>query len=127
MPAGRVGSVFRIAERRRAIETIAIVLNIGTDRAEAFEEGFRNHEVPVWRDLETRGLLLHATLSRLDISNRPQAGATQFLVVAIFGTGEGHHAHDSHPGFRAWNEIAEAYQVAEPMVFGGETVASLEG
>jgi hypothetical protein len=40
----------------------------------------------------------------------------------VFHTGEGHHAHDDHPGFKAWNEIADAYQVGDPMAFGGETV-----
>jgi hypothetical protein len=49
-------------------------------------------------------------------------GAVQYLVVAVFHTGEGHHAHDDHPGFKAWNEIADTYQVGDAMAFGGETV-----
>jgi hypothetical protein len=46
-------------------------------------------------------------------------------VAAIFATGEGHHAHDGHPGFEAWNKIADAYQVGQPLAFGGETVVQL--
>jgi hypothetical protein len=109
------------------METVTVVLSVGNDRTKAFEAGFREHEVPVWQDLQRRGLLLQATLNRMDISTDPVAGATQYLVVAIFATGEGHHTHDEHPGFKAWNEIADAYQVADPLAFGGETVVSLEG
>jgi len=107
------------------METIAVVLNVDSAKVDAFLAGFRSHEVPVWRDLADRGLLLRASISRLDISSRPVAGATQFMVVAVFATGEGHHDHDSHPGFEAWNKIADAFQVGEPLAFGGETVISL--
>jgi len=107
------------------METVTVVLNVAEEHVEAFEAGFREHEVPVWEDLRSRGLLVAATLNRLDISSRPVDGAVQYLVAAIFATGEGHHAHDGHPGFQAWNEIADAYQVGEPMAFGGETVVRL--
>jgi hypothetical protein len=95
----------------------------GRDQVDAFERGFREHELPVWEDLQGQGLLERATLNRLEISSRPVEGATQYLIVAMFTTGEGHHAHDHHPGFEAWNEIADRYQVAPAMAFGGETVA----
>jgi hypothetical protein len=107
------------------METVTVVLNVAEQHVEAFEAGFREHELPVWRDLHARGLVIGATLNRLDISSRPVPGAVQYLVAAIFATDEGHHAHDSHPGFQAWNDIADAYQVGEPMAFGGETVLQL--
>jgi hypothetical protein len=107
------------------METVAVVLSVGTDRVEEFEAGFREHELPVWQDLQARGLLVHATLNRMDISSNPVQDATQYLVVVMFSTGEGHHAHDSHPGFEAWNAIADTYQVGGAMAFGGETVVEL--
>jgi hypothetical protein len=107
------------------METVAVVLSVGKDRVDEFEAGFREHELPVWRDLEKRGLLVGATLNRLDISSRPVRDAVQYLVVASFSTGEGHHAHDEHPGFKAWNEIADTYQVGDALAFGGETVVQL--
>ncbi|HET9345319.1 MAG TPA: hypothetical protein VFO05_06425 [Candidatus Limnocylindrales bacterium] len=107
------------------METIGVVLNVGADRVDEFLEGFRAHEVPVWQDLKARGALVSASINRLDISSRPVSGATQFLIVAVFATGEGHHEHDSHPGFEAWNEIADQYQVGDPMAFGGETVIAI--
>jgi hypothetical protein len=109
------------------METVAVVLSVGTDQVEAFEAGFREHEVPVWRDLEARGLLVGATLNKLDISTSPVEGATQYMVVATFATGEGHHVHDDHPGFKAWNKMADAYQVGDPLAYGGETIVSLAG
>jgi hypothetical protein len=107
------------------METVTVVLSVGRDRVDAFEAGFREHELPVWRDLQDRGLLITATLSRLDISTVPVQGGVQYLVACIFATGEGHHAHDAHPGFKAWNEIADAYQVGGAQAFGGETIERL--
>jgi hypothetical protein len=106
------------------METIAIVLSVGTDQVEAFEAGFRAKEVPVWNDLADRGLMLNASLSKLEISSRPAKGAQQYLIVAVFATGEGHHEHDNHPGFEAWNREADTYQVADAMAFGGETIVT---
>ena len=107
------------------METVAVVLNVLTDDTAAFEAGFREHELPVWQDLRARGLLIGATLNRLDISSRPVAGTVQYMVSAIFVTGEGHHAHDAHPGFEAWNRIADSYQSGDALAFGGETVVQL--
>jgi len=107
------------------VETVTVILSVGSDQVEAFEAGFREHEVPVWRDLEARGLLVGATLNKLDISTSPVEGATQYMVVATFATDEGHHAHDNHPGFKAWNAMADAYQVGEALAYGGETIVSL--
>jgi len=107
------------------METVAIVLSVGQDRVDEFEAGFREYEVPVWTDLQARGLLARATLNRLDISSRSVDGATQYLVVVTFTSSEGHHVHDEHPGFAAWNEMADAYQVSEPLAFGGETIVAL--
>ena len=107
------------------METVTVILNILADQTDAFETGFREHELPVWRDLQARGLLVGATLNRLDISSRPVAGAVQYGVTAIFSTGEGHHAHDAHPGFEAWNAMADRFQTGDPLAFGGETIVEL--
>jgi hypothetical protein len=104
------------------METVTVILNVDNEQVEAFERGFREHELPVWRELHERGLLERATLNRMDISSRPVEGATQYLIACIFTSGAGHHVHDSHPDFEAWNKIADAYQVGQPMAFGGETV-----
>ncbi|HEV8252845.1 MAG TPA: hypothetical protein VGQ66_05625 [Candidatus Limnocylindria bacterium] len=106
------------------MQTIGIVLNIGEGEVEAFERGFREMEAPIWADLHARGLLTMATLTKLDITTKAVEGAAQYLVVAIFATDEGHHEHDNDPRFKAWNERADAYQVAEPFVFGGDTIVS---
>ena len=106
------------------MQTIGIVLNVGDDQREAFEGGFRAMEAPIWADLRDRGTLTMATLTRLDISTKKVDGATQYLVVAIFASDEGHHEHDNDPRFEAWNRQADAYQVAEPFVFGGDTIIS---
>jgi hypothetical protein len=107
------------------MQTIGIVLNVGTEHVGAFERGFRLREAPIWKDLESRGVLTIATLTRLDISSSPHDGAIQYLVVAIFATEDGHHQHDNDPRFHAWNKEADAYQVAGPYVFGGDTIVTV--
>jgi len=106
------------------MQTIGIVLNVSEDQVEAFERGFREMEAPIWADLHARGLLTMATLTKLDITTKAVEGAAQYLVVAIFATDEGHHMHDNDPRFDAWNKQADAYQLAEPFVFGGDTIVS---
>jgi quinol monooxygenase YgiN len=107
------------------MQTIGIILNIAADQVDAFERGFREMEAPIWADLHARGVLTMATLSKLDISTKTTSGAVQYLVVAIFGSREGHHEHDNDPRFEAWNQHADAYQVAEPFVFGGDTLVNV--
>ena len=116
------------------MQTIGIVLNVGAEHAETFERRFRTQEAPTWVDLHARGVLTMATLTRLDISTKKVDGAVQYLVVAIFATDEGHHEHDNDPRFEghhehdndprfeAWNKEADAYQVADPHVYGGDTI-----
>jgi len=107
------------------METVTVVLNVKPEYVQAFESGFREHELPVWRDLRQRGLVERATLSRMDISSAPVEGTVQYLIAVLFTSGEGHHVHDSHPGFQAWNAIADGYQSGDAMAFGGETVIDL--
>jgi quinol monooxygenase YgiN len=107
------------------MQTIGIVLNVGEDHVEAFEQGFRTMEAPIWADLHARGILTMATFTKLDISTKKAGAAAQYLVVAIFATDEGHHEHDNDPRFEAWNKQADAYQVAEPFVFGGDTIVNV--
>jgi hypothetical protein len=104
------------------MQTITVVLSVRRESVDAFERGFREHELPVWRDLLSRGVMLRASLTPLDISSRAVEGAMQYLVTVDFATAEGHHEHDNHPGFAAWNTLADQYQVAEALAFGGNTL-----
>ena len=107
------------------MQTIGIVLNVDAAQSDDFERGFRAEEAPIWADLHARGLLVMATLTRLDITTKGIGGATQYLVVAIFATDEGHHVHDHDPRFEAWNKRADTFQIAEPYVFGGDTIVNV--
>jgi hypothetical protein len=106
------------------MEAVGIVLNIGNEHVEAFEAGFREHEYRVWEDYVDQGVMLHATLTRMSISTAPRRGVTQYLISVTFADDRGHHLHDDDPRFQAWNEIADAYQVASPIVTGGEIILS---
>ena len=106
------------------MQTIGIVLNVDSAQAEEFEQGFRAEELPIWQDLHGRELLVMATLTPPRHQHETGRGAVQYLVVAIFATDEGHHVHDSDPRFEAWNAKADAFQIAQPYVFGGDTIVN---
>jgi len=108
------------------VETIAVVLSVGEEHVSAFEEGFRRQELPIWQDFIGRGILVRASLSRLDITSQAVDAATQYLIVAVFATGEGHTLHDHDPRFQAWNETADTFQVAEALTVGGETLIHVD-
>lgn len=103
------------------MDTVVVVLSVGKDRTEEFEAGFREHEHPIWTDLHSKGTLLRASVTRMDITSHKVEDAAQYLIVAQFADSSGHHQHDADPRFQAWNERADEYQVAEPLAFGGET------
>jgi len=103
------------------METIAVVLSVKRDSVDEFENGFRQHELPIWQDYQERGILIRASITKTDISSAPRENAVQYLIVAVFADGEDHHLHDNDPRFQAWNEIADRYQIGDGMAFGGET------
>ena len=109
------------------METVAIVLSVGNDKVEDFEAGFRAQELPIWEDFRQRGVLVRASLNRLDITSHEVAAATQYLVVVTFAGSEGHHLHDADPRFNEWNQIADAFQVGDGMAFGGEMILQVGG
>jgi hypothetical protein len=109
------------------METIAVVLSVKPDQVEAFEAGFREHELPIWHEYEAEGVMTRASLSRLDISSARRGDAVQYLIVVDFATDQGHHRHDNDPRFAAWNKIADTYQVGDGMAFGGETIIKVGG
>lgn len=59
------------------------------------------------------------------ISTKRAGSAVQYLVSAVFADDRGHHAHDGDPRFEAWNRRADAFQVAEPHVHGGDPIVSV--
>ncbi len=109
------------------METIAVVLSVKPDLVAEFEAGFRAHELPIWNDFHARGVLVRASLSRMDISSQPRDGAIQYLILAVFADGDGHHLHDDDPRFVEWNKLADAYQIGGGMAFGGQTLIQVDG
>ncbi len=67
--------------------------------------------------METIGIVLSVSKDRVEEFERG---------FRVFATGEGHHEHDNHPGFEAWNKKADEHQIADALAFGGETIITLE-
>ena len=109
------------------MQTIGIVLNVG-DRS----GGGVRERVPgaggadLGRPPRPRAAG-HGDADEARHHDRGVDGAVQYLVVAIFATDEGHHAHDNDPRFEAWNKRADTFQIAAPYVFGGDTIVNVGG
>lgn len=103
-------------------ESNAIILRIRENDAEEFERLFREHEFPIWEDFKARGVLVSASLTRVEFGTHETPGIRNYAVVAVFHGMEGHHEHDSDPRFKAWDEMAERFQIEDPLVFGGTRI-----
>ena len=108
------------------MDTIAVVLSVKPDQVDAFESGFREHELPIWTDFRDRGVLVRASLTKMDISSVKRGDAVQYLIVVVFAGHDGHDLHDNDPRFQAWNKMADAYQVGDGLALGGETMLAVE-
>ena len=108
------------------MQTIGIVLNVGADQAEEFENGLpRAGGADLGRPPRPRAAGHgHADEARHHDRRRRRRGAVP-RRVAIFATDEGHHAHDDDPRFEAWNKRADTFQIAAPYVFGGDTIVNV--
>jgi hypothetical protein len=104
------------------METVSIVLNVAKDKASEFERAFVEHEYPLWEEYHGRGDFIRASLSRMsDIADQPVEGAQQYLLIAVVPSRAQHNAHDEDPRFLAWLELAKTFQIAPPVVAGGDT------
>ncbi|HET7676590.1 MAG TPA: hypothetical protein VFK38_01945 [Candidatus Limnocylindrales bacterium] len=104
-----------------------IILRISADRADEFERLFEKGELPIWRDLAARGLLVHASMTRVAFGTEEREGVRHYAIYAAFTSMAGHTAHDSDPRFKAYDAEADAFQPQQPLVFGGRTLFEASG
>ena len=80
------------------METNEVVLTVKRDKVGEFEAGFQAHELPIWQGLQRpAGVLVRPSKNQMDISTRPVESMPEYLIVAVFADGEGHHLHDERP------------------------------
>jgi hypothetical protein len=99
-----------------------IVLSIRAEQADEFEAMFEAEELPVWRDLKQRGLLLKASLARVEFGSEEEEGVRHYAIYAAFESMAGHTAHDDDQRFNAFLPKARNFQPKSPLVFGGTTL-----
>ena len=99
-----------------------IVLSIRAEQADEFESMFEAEELPVWRDLKERGLLLKASLARVEFGSEEQEGIRQYAIYAAFESMAGHTTHDDDQRFNKFLPKARKFQPKPPLVFGGTTL-----
>jgi len=105
-----------------AREYTTIVLHIEKDRAAEFEKLFENEELRRWEDYTKRGRFVEARLIRCRYSALESEGVQDYVLQVVTADEHAHHEHDADPGFKDYNERADAFQPEEPTVTFGELV-----
>jgi hypothetical protein len=104
-----------------AVQSIAIILRISSDRAAEFEAMFEAEEIPIWDDFTARGLFKECSLTRVTGGGETPE-RIQDYVLQILATEEGHTAHDHDPRFNAFLKRAQKLQPKEPLVWFGDPI-----
>ena len=105
-----------------AREYTTIVLHIAADKTQEFEALFEREELPRWDDYTARGRFVEATLIRCRYSALQEKGIQDYVLQVITADENAHHEHDEDPGFKDYNERADAFQPEEPTVTFGDLV-----
>ena len=105
-------------------EMAVLVIRIRKEQAAEYERLFEQSELPRWRDYHQRGVFKSARIFRSAFGSDERTDVANY-VIAVETVGQGHHEHDSDPGFRAFNEQADTLQPEDPLVFGGEPLFSV--
>ncbi len=107
-------------------QTNAIILRIKADRAKEFERLFKKHQYPNWVKHHKRGGMIAASLTRVaygvEEADAKQGGYLNYIVFAKLTNQRTHDAHDNDPDFKAWDDMAEQFQIEGPSVWGGRTI-----
>ena len=105
-------------------ELAVLVIKVRTEQAKAYEGLFEREELPRWRDYHRRGVFKSARIFRSAFGSEEREGVANYVIV-VESEDEGHHEHDSDPGFQEFNRQADAFQPEDPLVFGGEPLFSV--
>ena len=97
-------------------EYTTIVLHVDKERAKEFEKLFEQEELKRWDDYTTRGRFVEARLIRCRYSALESDGIQDYVLHVVTADEHAHHEHDEDPGFKAYNERADAFQPEEPTV-----------
>ena len=103
-------------------EYTTIVLHIAKDRAVEFEKLFESEELKRWDDYTRRGRFEEARLIRCRYSALASQGIQDYVLQVVTADEHAHHEHDEDPGFKAYDEKADAFQPEGPTVTFGDLV-----
>jgi hypothetical protein len=103
-------------------EYTTIVLHIAKERADEFENLFESEELKRWDDYTRRGRFVEARLIRCLYSALASEGIQDYVLQVVTADEHAHHEHDEDPGFKAYDEKADAFQPEGPTVTFGDLV-----
>ena len=99
-----------------------IVLHIAADRADEFQREWEKDELPRWQRFHAEGKFISARLYRSQYGSDQRRELVKFVIVVEVPSMAEHSAHDSDPGFQAWDRRADEFQPEPPLVYGGDVI-----
>ena len=98
------------------------MLHIAADKTQEFEALFEREELARWDDYTARGRFVEARLIRCRYSALQEKAIQDYVLQVITADEKAHHEHDEDPGFKDYNQRADAFQPEEPTVTFGDLV-----
>ncbi|QQG48483.1 MAG: hypothetical protein HY247_06995 [archaeon] len=103
-------------------QTNAIILSFDADKAEEFERLFEKEVLPLWRRFKAEGKFVSASLTPVQDGNQGKRGVRDYILHVEVPSMSEHEAFDTNPDFTRFLPKAQEMQVAEPLVFLGQTL-----
>ena len=112
-----------LAERGVMSQTIAIILKIGHDKTQAFEQLFEQEILPLWHEFVSEGKLLGASLTPVEEGDYPSPAGFRYYILHVEMPGMTEHsAFDGDPRFLNFLSRAKKLQPEEPFLWFGTTL-----
>jgi hypothetical protein len=103
-------------------ELDVIVIHIRAEQAAEYERLFAERELPRWRKYKARGAFISARISRVAFGTDRREDVVKYAIAVEVPSHAEHSEHDADPGFQEFNRLADALQLEDSLVYGGEVL-----
>lgn len=105
-------------------QTVVIILKIGEEHTQAFEQMFTDEILPLWREFVSAGKFLSASLTPVEEGDYPAPQGFRYYILHLEPRGMAeHNEFDQDPRFlEKFLPRAQALQPEKPLVFFGTTL-----
>ncbi|HEV8338246.1 MAG TPA: hypothetical protein VGR25_01135 [bacterium] len=109
-------------------QTVAIILKVGEEHTQTFEQMFADEILPLWREFVSAGKFLSASLTPVQDGDYPPPQGFRYYILHLEPRGMAEHEEfDQDPRFlKTFLPRAQALQPERPWVWFGDTLFKIE-